>query len=326
MPRFIIILQSVALTMAAAVHGNPTVLSNGTSPMSSITLDFMKMQRAAAAASSYADTPLMLRSRNLQKIIGGETAGEGEFPWFGYTRFNVPRRFQDPLIFDCGSSFIHPDIAVSAASCVVELIRNYPRANILVDIFEGYDGSDGGTYESVYEVSDIYWPQGYSFPENDIVFFKILSSTSVTPVSWNTDPLIPLVGDVGTAIGYGDTTNNGPASDTLQKVNISVISNEECGVLLNATIEDSQVCAFTQGKSTCLGDGGGPFLTQTGEIFGLASFLPIDRCDPGPSGFTRVSSFSDMIASVSCCCCCCILSFLLQYMMLSQFEDPHVHC
>ena len=101
MPRFIIILQSVALTMAAAVHGNPTVLSNGTSPMSSITLDFMKMQRAAAAASSYADTPLMLRSRNLQKIIGGETAGEGEFPWFGLTVVTVPQRFQDPLNFIC---------------------------------------------------------------------------------------------------------------------------------------------------------------------------------------------------------------------------------
>ena len=278
--------------------------------MSTPTLDFMKMQRAAAA--TLYDTPLMLRSRNLQKIIGGETAGEGEFPWFGLIVTTVPQRFQDPLNFACGGSFIHSDIVISTAGCVVEDIRANPRANILVNIYVGYDGSDG-TFDSVYEVSDIYWPRSYSFPDNDIVFYKVTNPTSATPVSWNTDPLIPSVGDIGTTIGYGDTTNNGLASDTLQKVNISVISNEECGVLLNATIEDSQVCAFTQGKSTCLGDGGGPFLTQTGEIFGLASFLPIDRCDPGPSGFTRVSSFSDMIASVSCCCCCCMLSFLLQY-------------
>jgi hypothetical protein len=59
------------------------------------------------------------------------------------------------------------------------------------------NGSDG----SVLDVEQIAWPKTYDFPLNDIVFLKLRTSTKVAPVSWNRDPLIPKVGDIGTAIG-----------------------------------------------------------------------------------------------------------------------------
>lgn len=279
MNHFIILLLSVAFSMATAVHRNSTVATTGM-PQKARTLDSLMIRGDAAL---YEERP---------KIIGGEEASSDEFPWYGYTIITVKRPFKFNRVNGCGSSFIHPDIVISAAHCVINFIRDYPDSDINVKVYLGYDGSDG-TYDSVYEVSDIYWPQSYSFPENDIVFYKILGSISVPPVSWNTDPFIPLVGDNGTALGHGFTTNGGPNADILRKVNISVISNEECG-----NVGSSIVCTYTPGQSTCYGDSGGPIITQTGVLFGLTSFGS-QFCVEGPGGFTRVSSFSGMIASVS---------------------------
>ena len=110
---------------------------------------------------------------------------------------------------------------------------------------------------------------------------------------------MPSVGENGTAIGHGQTVSGGPTSNTLQKTKISVITNAECGAYFNQTIDSWGVCAFTPGQSLCLGDSGGPMLTPSGILFGVNSFvLYPNECDQGPSGFVRVSSYTDMLASV----------------------------
>ena len=271
-----------------AVHGrnSTVVVSNGIPSMSFSTtpLDSGKMRGDR-------------RRRN--RIIGGETAASGEYPWFGLTIITIDRHLFGTISVGCGSSFIHSDIVMSAAHCIVDAIRVFPRANIQVEIYAGWSE---GTYDSVYQVSDIYWPRSYAFPKagDDLVFYKVTSPTSVTPVSWNTDPAVPSVGENGTAIGHGQTVSGGPTSNTLQKTKISVITNAECGAYFNQTIDSWGVCAFTPGQSLCLGDSGGPMLTPSGILFGVNSFvLYPNECDQGPSGFVRVSSYTDMLASVS---------------------------
>jgi trypsin len=229
-------------------------------------------------------------------IIGGEIAGSGEFPWFGRTDITFLIGF-DFLVISCGGSLIHEDIVVSAAHCIVDTIREYPGAPFFVNFNLGanqYDGSDG----IIYEVATVYWPDSYSFPFNDIVFYKLSVSTSVQPVSLNTNPSLPSVGDFGTAIGFGKTSNDGEGSPILLKVELATISNAACDQFYR-DYDESIICTFTQGKSTCQGDSGGPIVTQSGALFGLTSFGPAGGCDTGPTGFTRISWYSDYIASVS---------------------------
>ena len=255
------------------------------------------------AAASYDIPPF----RQLQKIVGGEYANTSEFPWFAYSQVKIEQLNEAPIFSFCGGSFIHSDIAISAAFCVVDSIRNYPRdtTNITVELIVGLNITDL-TYVSRHKVSEIIWPRSYVDFENDIVFYKLFNSTSIPPVPWNTDPSIPLVGDIGTAIGYGDTTRDGGLfSNTSLKADLSVISNAECRaefgrLTFGRFVDESEVCAFTLGKSTCTGDLGGPIITQNGVLFGLyAGSYSFSGCDERPNVFTRVSSYDEMIASVS---------------------------
>lgn len=97
--------------------------------------------------------------------------------------------------------------------------------------------------------------------------------------------------------------DGGPASQTLNKVNLTVITNRNCtatfGPLL---IRRSTLCTtWTEefGESTCQGDSGGPLALTNGTetiIVGVTSFGSAEGCASGaPSAYARVSSFNAWI-------------------------------
>jgi trypsin len=274
MLRFIIVLLSIASTAATIISISSFSTGNTTSRAkldSGVTINV---------------------TQPFPYIIGGEVAGNNEFPWFGRTEIRIGNN-----IYSCGGSLIHSDIVMSAAHCIVDDIRDNPGTAFSVTFNLGanqYSGSDG----TILSVSDIYWPTDYGDDENDIVFYKLTGSASVQPVSWNSDSSIPSVGSIGTAIGFGRTSNDGEESAILLKADLATISNAQCERTYG-NLYEGNVCTFTQGKSTCIGDSGGPIVTQNGVVFGLTSFGLQVGCDQGPTVFTRVSWFSDLIESVS---------------------------
>ncbi len=296
MLRFVILMQLFAATVAAVtVHGNSTTSSFG-APLEA-------PQWLTHGASTEIPPPF----RQLQKIIGGEILNSSEYPWFGSTIIRVERLNEEPQNFICGSSFIHSDIVISTASCAVDFIRGNPRdtTKISINVYVGYNRSDF-SYDRVYEVTDIYWPRSYvgtfDTVDNDIVFYKLTNSTSDPPLTWNTDPLIPSVGDIVTTFGFGRVANDGLTSSSLQKIDVSILSNAECRDVYPfgfRFFDQSSICTFTPGKAFCLGDLGGPLVTQDDVLVGVASFVRRTGCDQAPQGVTKVSYYRDMIASVS---------------------------
>ncbi len=145
---------------------------------------------AGGATTIEVDSPFLTHGddipplRQLQKIIGGEYANSSEFPWFAYSQIKIERLNEDTLFGSlCGSSFIHSDIAISAAQCVVDFIRDYPRdtTNITVELFVGLNRT-ARTYVSRHKVSEIIWPRSYVADSNgisnNIVFYKLFNSAS----------------------------------------------------------------------------------------------------------------------------------------------------
>ena len=113
--------------------------------------------------------------------------------------------------------------------------------------------------------------------------------------------MVPLgSGEPSVASGFG-TTENGTTSDILLRVDLQVISNEECNQTYG-NIPDSKVCArWTNrvGESTCFGDSGGPLTVQSNgvtTVIGITSSGSRTTCDSGDeSVYTRVTEFLDWI-------------------------------
>ena len=255
-------------------------------------------REALAAARAQIRTNTTNKSINppIPAILGGIPAGNNEFPWFGITEIFLTDLFNINILSYCGSSLIHSDIAVSAASCIVgDLKLPYFSVTFYLGANE-YDGSDGIELEA----ETYIYPDNYEFPFNDMVFYKLkTAATNVVPVSWNTNALIPLAGDIGTAIGYGVTSDS---SEISAKVDLPAITNSECSKFYN-NIPDSITCVYAGGQKKDIGgvDLGGPILTKGGVLYGVASFSGATN-GATPSGFTRTSYLSDFISAVSNYC------------------------
>ena len=59
--------------------------------------------------------------------------------------------------------------------------------------------------------------------------------------------------------GWGNINVTGPRADVLQEVNVSTITNQECGEHHgHHRITPAMICAGAPGKDACSGDSGGP--------------------------------------------------------------------
>lgn len=97
--------------------------------------------------------------------------------------------------------------------------------------------------------------------------------------------------------------DGGPASETLNKVNLTVVTNQNCSATYGPLlIRRSTICTvWTEefGESTCQGDSGGPLVVNDGTattLVGVTSFGSAEGCASGaPSAYARVSSFNAWI-------------------------------
>lgn len=111
-----------------------------------------------------------------------------------------------------------------------------------------------------------------------------------------------LTGQQAVAFGFGQT-ETGDSSDVLLKVNLLVISNEECRQTYGETHnQPMKLCARwinREGESPCVGDSGGPLTAEVNGqrmVVGVVSSGGYTACDTGEeSVYTRVSEYKDWI-------------------------------
>uniref|UniRef100_A0A3Q3X228 Peptidase S1 domain-containing protein n=1 Tax=Mola mola TaxID=94237 RepID=A0A3Q3X228_MOLML len=231
------------------------------------------------------------------RIIGGDDASPGEWPW------------QVTLQLDsnhfCGGSLISDQWVLTAAQCLFTGIGR-------ITVFLGRHNVSGPNPNDVSrKVEDAVCHPDYDVFtfDNDICLLKLSA-----PVNF-TDYIYPVClaaanstfhsGTSSWVTGWG-VTENGTLPDILQEVEVPVVGNNECECSYPSGITDNMICSGHRqgGKGICQGDGGGSLLIEDRNNsvwlqIGILSFTRGCALPMIPAGYTRVSRYQEWITDVT---------------------------
>ena len=210
-------------------------------------------------------------------VIGGGSVPPGAFPWIV------------AMSRGCGGSLVAPDRVLTAGHCVedlrVETLRLYVGARQRRRGSLRYDGVRAA-------VVDVATHPGYRSlqgggPANDVAILRLAAPVQgIAPVT------LAGAGDVATyganasvtVLGWGVTRTNGrnpPLARGLRSGGLRVLSDRTCSRIYGEDggyREGVMLCARSRNQfrrpntSPCVGDSGGPLLTDGGLQVGIVSF------------------------------------------------------
>jgi len=242
------------------------------------------------------------RSIAQRRIVGGDEAGFGTFPWQAYIRIGTSR---------CGGSLVNNWHVVTAGHCVARARPNQVRVTLGEYVLKSdVEPLPGRTYGATALKVHPYFrftPQADRF---DVAVIRLNRPVDYAP---HISPIclppkdMPLLGHYGWASGWGALE---PGSrlrpKTLQVVDVPMIDNRQCEQWhrekgINVIIYDEMVCAgyFHGGKDSCQGDSGGPLMMEhegRWTLIGLVSagYSCAKRGQPGI--YHRVARTTDWIS------------------------------
>uniref|UniRef100_A0A8D2JAP7 Peptidase S1 domain-containing protein n=1 Tax=Varanus komodoensis TaxID=61221 RepID=A0A8D2JAP7_VARKO len=240
------------------------------------------------------------------RIVGGQPASEGSWPW----QVSILHNYE-PV---CGGSLISEQWVVSAAHC---FFHNLDAAYVTFPLFihfQTYKLADPSPNMIISDVEEIIsHPDyaGYDGSMGDIALMKLKS-----PVNF-TDYILPIClpdasvnffpGERCWITGWGQILQGESlqAPQTLQELEVPIISRDECNNLYNTTdemnpIKADMICAGYPegGKDACQGDSGGPLACKRDAVWTLAGVVSWgDGCaKPNhPGVYTLVPFYADWI-------------------------------
>lgn len=242
------------------------------------------------------------RSIAQRRIVGGDEAGFGTFPWQAYIRIGTSR---------CGGSLVNSWYVVTAGHCVA---RARP-AQVRVTLGEYVLKSDveplpGRTYGASLIKVHPYFKFTPQADRYDVAVIRLNRRVDYAP---HISPIclppkdMHLMGHYGWAAGWGALE---PGSrlrpKTLQVVDVPMIDNRQCERWhrekgINVIIYDEMVCAgyYGGGKDSCQGDSGGPLMMEHDgrwTLIGLVSAGYSCAKSGQPGIYHRVAHTSDWIS------------------------------
>jgi len=198
------------------------------------------------------------------RIIGGEPAPTGEYPWVASIELKgVPPR--DGHF--CGGAFMAPDWVITAAHCIK------PDSADKIQVHSGSELDSGG---NIYEVDRVLVNEKYDdgTQDNDVALVHLARRYAGPTVHLATARDAQRDGGVAAlaiALGWGLTTENGAVSNILRRVTVQVVNNKVCNSVASyaGAITGTMMCAGLPegGKDSCQGDSGGPLVVRDRDGF-----------------------------------------------------------
>ncbi|XP_026143823.1 ST14 transmembrane serine protease matriptase a isoform X2 [Carassius auratus] len=205
------------------------------------------------------------RAFSKSRIVGGQEADEGEFPW------QVSLHIKN-VAHVCGASIISERWLVTAAHCVQDDAKTkYGQPGT----WEAYLGlhkqkdKQQATKRFLKQIIPHPYYNHYTY-DNDIALMELDSpvtyGATIRPICLPTATDVFPAGETVTITGWGATREGGAGAAVLQKANVRIINSTVCDQLMNGQITSRMTCAgvLSGGVDACQGDSGGPmtFLTN----------------------------------------------------------------
>ena len=130
----------------------------------------------------------------------------------------------------------------------------------------------------------------------------------IEPVPLNSDTTVPAENEILVSAGFGATEYLGDTTTVLREGQFQYIIPGECDNLISAfkltgvVGGEELLCTGStgDGNSICLGDSGGPLLTQDGVLVGITSWTVQCETSEIPDGFARISAMYSWIKEKVC--------------------------
>jgi len=231
----------------------------------------------------------------LGRIISGEVAAVGQFPWQVANRFTTPGGS-----FFCGGALICDSWVLTAAHCAkdashftlylgsVNQSQSVEPGRVVVETTEAYVHENYNQFTLNNDIALIHLKEKVSF--NDRIQAIPLGTDRVEANSQLT------------VSGWGKTSDASGVSPVLNFVDLTTISNKDCeNVYGSLVVKDGTLCCKGRPEhSTCNGDSGGPLVGVRADgktvHVGVVSFVHSAGCASGnPSGYVRTASYIDWI-------------------------------
>ncbi|XP_067334288.1 transmembrane protease serine 9-like [Channa argus] len=232
------------------------------------------------------------------KIVGGQVASPGSWPW----QVSLQRSGSH----FCGGSLINDQWVLTAAHCFQS------SANDLRVYLGSQSLEEPDPNEQFYMVTEIINNPKYDSKtkDNDICLLKLSSPVTFTnyiqPVCLAASGSTFYNGINSWVTGWGDIANDVPLSSpqNLMEVEVPVVGNRQCNCDYGVgSITDNMLCAGLSvgGKDACQGDSGGPMVSKQNGRWIQAGIVSSGKgcAEPDfPGVYTRVSQYQSWINSV----------------------------
>ena len=230
------------------------------------------------------------------KIIGGQPAEEGRYPWLVGVGASGEGAPNDRLV--CGGSVITETVVLTAAHCVEEAEA---------DQLAVFSGSVDLESEAIVEtaVADLHVPENFNDPvdlANDWALLLLDEPVDVEPIAVNQDPAEWEALEIA---GWG-SDDDGAYPTVARWVEVPFVDDANCADAYGEEFDDeTMLCAGDLeegGVDSCDGDSGGPIMAPAeggGQILvGIVSWGH-GCAEPGnPGVYAQVDDFNDPIEQV----------------------------
>uniref|UniRef100_A0AB38ZE85 Venom S1 protease 11 n=1 Tax=Ectomocoris sp. TaxID=3104572 RepID=A0AB38ZE85_9HEMI len=214
------------------------------------------------------------RNVSPSRIASGTETQMNEFPFMAGIRTKA-----SPFIF-CGGTIITTFHVLTAAHCTDP--RKYEKLAVVVGAHNPYE--DLNKNAKLLDVKDVIDHEKFDLKgevENDIsiiVTEKMTFNYYIQPACLPVTKL-QLINQPAKIMGWGKLFETGPYSEVLRKVDLKIVSLEDCDENLNGidTEHPTQLCTFSETADSCQGDSGGPVVWRNPEtnrfsVVGIVSF------------------------------------------------------
>ncbi|XP_066517439.1 suppressor of tumorigenicity 14 protein homolog [Hoplias malabaricus] len=238
------------------------------------------------------------------RIVGGQNADVGEWPW------QVSLHFQTNG-HTCGASIISKQWLLSAAHCFAleGPIYHVPSNWLTYSGMQDQEKDDSNV--QIREVKNIIIHQDYNTmtQDNDIALLELkeplVFSNTIHPVCLPSSSHVFPAGMPCWVTGWGAVREGGQISRVLQKAEVKIINDTVCDEVTEGQVTSRMLCSgfLTGGVDACQGDSGGPLvcLSEANIWFqcGVVSWGEGCARRNKPGVYTRLTKFRDWIRTHS---------------------------